>query len=135
MNYRNIRQTDAAEGDRETPLKVERSCKQPKREREAEFRRCKSFIPTSHQQLEHTVLLQYPSCAAPSASMFRNTKSAVYILYRKIKSTTAEQKGTCSDLCEHLDKILGKYRQLETNINGNQMLYGDIKNANVASKE
>jgi len=83
LNYRNIRQTDAAEEDRETPLKVERSCKEPKREREAEFRRCESFIPTSHQQLEHTVLLQYASLAASSASIFRKTKSVVYILYKK----------------------------------------------------
>ena len=97
------------------------------REREAEFRRCKSFIATSHQQLEHSVLLQYTRGAASGASIFRKTKSTVYILYKKkIKSTTTEQKGTYRYLCEHLDKILGKYRQLKTNINGDHILYGGI---------
>ena len=52
-----------------------------------------------------------------------------------MKSATAEQKGTCSYLCEHLDKILGMDRQLKTNINGDQMLYGGIYNSDVASKE
>jgi hypothetical protein len=122
LNYRNIRQTDAAEEDRETPLKVERSCKQPEREIETEFRRCKSCIRASHQQLEHTVLLQSASCVAPSASIFRKTKSGVrvYVLYSKIKSTTAEQKHVV--FCGHLGKILVKYKQL----NGDQMLCGGI---------
>lgn len=62
--------------------------------------------------------------------------SLLYTFYiKKIKSTTTEQKGTYSYLCEHLDKILGKYRQLKININGYQILYGDIKNADVDSKK